>query len=399
MMPDPPAAPPVVGTAPAAPTNVYNIHNVTINTLNVYNAPQAAANPDEVSDAEDDEERRAVIVEQIGKGVKNRKRPLPNESGYSRRQLQKMSVAERTRFDPERGTLVGLCGRCCLDWRPLRETFVPDADSENTIRRAVELEHAVEDYENAYADNDSYRMDEALAVVLKKRTSVCRSCGDAMIKMSPNVLACKLEWEKMKRDACAKHGGCPKPGCAEKGMASWVCMSADHVDPTTKVHSLSHYTWWSCHGGVEAMRNEHEKVQWMCRCCHVLEPTSHQGRTRIGTYPSDKRIREKETYVNAYKLRLGECQYAGCPRVVTAETVRSFDLDHRDPKTKTTEETHPHLISKGNKGGVAGIVQNSKTSLAEVKDALDAELAKCDLLCANCHRCRKTKRRARWDAS
>jgi hypothetical protein len=338
---------------------------------------------------------------QVGKGIKGIKRRRPSECGYTTRQLRRMSVAERTRFDPARDTLVGLCASCPLDWRPLCEAFSPDADSERTMRRAAELDGAVVDYELAHADDDARRMDEALAVVLKKRTSRCRPCTDAMNTLSPNRLACKLEWETMKRDACAKHGGCPKPGCSEKGPASWVCMSADHVDPTTTVHRLSNYSWWTWNGGVEAMRREHEKVQWMCWCCHRLEQTSDSGRTNTGTYPRDERVREKQAYVDAYKLGLGKCQYAGCGRVVTAETVRTFDLDHRDPTTKATHETHPGLIGKRDQGGVSGIVRNGngKTSLAEIKDALDAELAKCDLLCANCHNSRKPAGRARWDAS
>ena len=365
------------------------IQNVTVN-----NAPQAAAPNNEVSSDEEGEAeaRNAVTNNPI-------KRKRTSECGYTYHQLQKMSVAERTKFSRKHGTLVGLCGGCCVDWRPLREAFSPKAYSEQTMRRASQLEGTVEDYELAYADDDALRMEEALAAVLKKRTSLCRPCQDAASTLSPNQLACKLEWERMKRDACAEHGGCPKPDCTEKGTASWVCMSADHVDTTTKVHKLSDYNWWSWNGGVEAMRREHEKVQWMCWCCHQLEPTSKTGRARTATKPSAERVREKEAYVNAHKLKLGRCQYPDCPRVVTAETVRAFDLDHRDPTKQATRATHPELIGKGRAGGVSAIVQNSKTSLAEVKDALDAELAKCDLLCGNCHRCRKRKGRGRWDAS
>jgi hypothetical protein len=241
-------------------------------------------------------------------------------------------------------------------------------------------------------------MAEALDVVHKKRTSQCRTCGDAH-KPSPNTLACKAEWEKMKREACATHGGCPKPGCSEKGMASWVCMSADHLDPETKVRALSDYVWWSWNGGVEAMRREALKVQWMCRCCHMLEPTSKAGRKNSRTRPSCERVREKQAYVNAYKLKVGKCLYEDCDRIVTTANVRSFDLDHKDPKQKATHETHPHLIARGQLGGVGGIVHNTSTSLADVKNELDEELRKCALLCANCHMCRKPKGHARWDES
>ena len=344
-MPDPPPAA-VVGTAPpaAAPNIVYNITATTAN-INIYHAPQAAQN-NEVSDDEGDPEERAAMIAELKRDCKRCKADRTNECGFTTSELRKMSVAQRTAFSKKRGTLVGLCGHCGVDWRPLREAFLPDVDSEITMRRADLLVKAIEDYETAFADDNKSAMREALDVVLAKRTTHCRPCGDAMKKLSPKQLACKDEWEKMKREACAKHGGCPKPGCSEKGMASWICMSADHVDPKTKVHHLSDYYWWSCNGGVEAMREEAEKCQWMCRCCHLLEPTSATGRERSGTRPSYERVRKKEEYVNARKLEIGTCQYDDCGRVVTKETVRSFAFDHNDPKTKATHETHPHLIQE-----------------------------------------------------
>ena len=369
------------------------MNDVNTNTVNIYNAPQAAANPDEVSDVDEDDEERAAHSTSC-------KRKRKSECGYGQKQLLKMSVAQRTKYDAARKQLVGLCFNCGLDWRPIREAFVPRTDSENTERRAGMLFKALDDYGNALANDSDRLMAEALDVVHKKRTSQCRTCQDAANKPSRNQIACKLEWERMKREACATHGGCPKPGCTEKGMASWVCMSADHLDPKTKVYMLSHYAWWaSPTRGVEAMRREALKVQWMCRCCHRLEPTSAAGQIRSGTRPSYERVREKEAYVNEYKLKVGKCLYDGCERLVTAKNVRSFDLDHKDPKQKATHETHPHLIEKGQLGGVGGIVHKTSTSLADVKNELDEELRKCALLCANCHTCRKPKGRARWDAS
>ena len=132
------------------------------------------------------------------------------------------SVAQRTKHDAKHGTVVGLCIDCAVDWRPLREAFVPDVDCENTMRRADVLTKAIKDYETAFADKDEIAMRSALDVVLAKRTSCCRSCQDRVSRRSPKILTCKAEWERMKREACAKHGGCPKPGCTERGMASWI---------------------------------------------------------------------------------------------------------------------------------------------------------------------------------
>lgn len=50
----------------------------------------------------------------------------------------------------------------------------------------------------------------------------------------------------------------------------------------------------------------------------------------------------------------------------------AMDYDHRDPKTK--------------RGSVKDMVKHSPS-------ALMAEIAKCDLVCANCHRVRTARRR------
>ena len=175
-------------------------------------------------------------------------------------------------------------------------------------------------------------------------------------------------------------------------------MSADHVDPSTKVHCLSDYKWWSCNGDVDAMRTEADKCQWTCICCHFLEPTSSTGRQRCSTRPSDD-IREKRVYVDARTVKIGPCQYDDCGRVVTQKAVRTFSFDHIDPSTKATHETHPHLIHKKHQGGVFSIAINRYTSLENIRDELDAEMDKCKLLCENCHKSRKPRKRGRWDAS
>tara|TARA_B100000963_G_C22403469_1_gene569926 strand:- start:205 stop:780 length:576 start_codon:yes stop_codon:yes gene_type:complete len=189
-------------------------------------------------------------------------------------------------------------------------------------------------------------------------------------------------------------------------MASWVCMSADHVDPRTKVYHLGNYKWWSGNGGVEAMRRELDKCQWMCACCHRLEPTSDTGRQRKEKTlqwqrDKDARIKAKEDFVNARKRRVGACEFPGCGRKVEPGIERCFDWDHRDPATKITHASRPDLIPKSQKGGVVGLVHNDAkhVALEFIEPVLEAEMDKCDLLCRNCHGSRKESKRGRWDAS
>ena len=245
-----------------------------------------------------------------------------------------MSVAQRTAFSKKRGTLVGLCGHCGVNWRPLREAFLPDPRFRNNdaARRLARQGHR--GLRAAFADDNQSAMREALDVVLAKRTTLCRPCADVMNKLSPAQLACKERVGAYEARGVRKARQVSQTGVSRKGgwPRGFACRPTTSIQ--TKVHDLSDYMWWACHGGVEAMRKEAEKCQWMCWCCHLLEKTSSAGRERSGKYPSDERIREKEAYVNARKVAIGTCQYDGCARVVTTESVRSFSLDHKDRRRR-----------------------------------------------------------------
>ena len=320
-------------------------------------------------------------------------------------QLQKMSVRERTKLDSD-GELVGLCRQCVLDWRPVRSSFMPDRTSENSTRRAAKLTEALNGIDEPLEEETEADLRRFVDDAIRLRTSQCVDCqARGNRTLSPAVQACKDFWLRAKYDACERLGGCPNPGCPETSMASWVCLSADHVDPSTKMHKLSNYCWWSSHGGVEAMRRELDKCQWMCFCCHILEPTSAAGRQREERTlqwqrDADARHKAKQDFVNARKRRVGGCQYPGCSRKVEPGTERSFDWDHRDPAEKITHASRPDLITKSRKGGVVSLVCNDAkhAALEHIEPVLKAEMDKCDLLCHNCHGSRKPSKRGRWDA-
>jgi hypothetical protein len=69
----------------------------------------------------------------------------------------------------------------------------------------------------------------------------------------------------------------------------------------------------------------------------------------------------RQPIINREKLRRGSCMTCGL--VVTVDNLVAFDFDHRDPATKRRR-------------GVSGASTHY----------IEAEMAKCDLLCANCHR-------------
>lgn len=151
-----------------------------------------------------------------------------------------------------------------------------------------------------------------------------------------------------------------------------------------------------CSGdGVEESKQIHQRI---CHCCHRVEPTSYSG-NRLpdpATIPvvsggnryvgSDNarrnkaiRVYPKQQYVDAAKRRIGKC--AACARPVVRGKEVMHDFNHLDEATK----------SKGGRfgkwGGVAGLVRNpnNAATLDKVKSLLDDEMAKCNLLCRDCH--------------
>ncbi|MBE35410.1 MAG: hypothetical protein CMI16_07630, partial [Opitutaceae bacterium] len=179
-----------------------------------------------------------------------------------------------------------------------------------------------------------------------------------------------------------------------------------------KEHKLSDYMYWQGHGGVEAMRAERDKgMEWKCGFCHFLEPTTTSANKYEdpATMPHGKRrgtkeeiaqyqrrllaliVYPKQQYVDRIKRDVRKC-CAFCARPVLDGEEHAFTFDHLDELTKM--KNNPVTGEKtlaGKNGGVAGLVANhtKAATLDKIRDVLDAEMAKCQLLCHNCNH-RKT---------
>ena len=309
------------------------------------------------------------------------------------------------------GALKGGCYSTCKhQWVDIAR-FAPVDGSANTAGSRIKFFAAIAAYEQAYKDGNKAEAETQRAVVEQLRNAKCETCEASAGKVSPAQQACKDEWERLKRDACARNGGCQNQECPERGEGAWCVLQADHgTNPKQKKANdepvtLSDYVWWSGHGGVAAMREEAKQIhQWVCGFCHALEPTSKQGK-RCGdpaTMPLGKRsgtpeertqydarrqalVRyPKQQYVDEVKRSVGACLH--CRRPVLRGQETAFHWDHRDEATKCFGRLY------GKVGGVAGLVGNcaQAASLDKVQPLLDAEMQpKCDLFCDPCHH-RKT---------
>lgn len=102
--------------------------------------------------------------------------------------------------------------------------------------------------------------------------------------------------------------------------------------------------------------------------------TERYKRSNKGKATTRSRYAEKRLFVTGYKTERG-CAVCGETDPVV------LDLDHIDPATKY----------RGQMGGAWGGLNLANLGWK----ALHAELAKCQVLCANCHR-RKTAREQGW---
>lgn len=325
------------------------------------------------------------------------------------------------------GTLKGGCYHCIRGPFDFSH-FAPDKNSSNTAGKCTKFHALYKKYKVMYDQGNDEECERLRGLLEHLRTADCITCR-ARQKLSPAKLACKKFWNKIRQAMAKKYKGCQNKDCPERGPHVWELIQADH-GKNPKVHALSDYTWWSLkkNGGVEAMIEEAKQIeQWICGCCHAVEPTSSSGNRcpDPDTMPEGKQGRNstkdqvkqyhaqrqavrkwpKQQYVDAQKRLAGCC--AACKRPVVAGKEVQFQWDHIIEATKCKGG----LFRKN--GGVAGLVNNitnaSKLKFdkvgafvcieplydaarrvkgnptGRVKKLLDREMKKCNLLCCNCH--------------
>tara|TARA_B110000046_G_scaffold185157_1_gene225790 strand:+ start:1441 stop:2625 length:1185 start_codon:yes stop_codon:yes gene_type:complete len=378
------------GSASERPATVVN--NITINkTINNYFPPQPGPAPAP-------EAGPVVPPHLFPEGEREVRVPHGNPRyGTYRRVLSTRS-----------GGLFGDCGNCTASGLSI-DRFARDECLNNRRLRAAFLEK-VEEYNEAYESRDLEAAREAREYLVEERTTKCPPCRTTGNTLTGETKACKEFWIATREAMCLAQNGCRHPACVERGELAKYVLEGDHkdpeglIDPANKwVHALSDYMWWSWNGGVAAMRAEVAKLQWPCRFCHFLEKTGNAANRNgdpamlppgkyngteeeIKQYDAKRhatKVYPKQQHVDKEKLRRGCCLQ--CKRTVTKENVFAFHFDHRNELTKMKGGL------AGKSGGVAGLVNNhaNAATLDKIEPILDAEMDKCDVLCANCHH-RKT---------
>jgi len=260
------------------------------------------------------------------------------------------------------------CGKCRLH-KPLAE-FRP-YDCEMNARSVAAFDAAV-----AALDGTPERE----AVVNATRRTECIQCrtvaAKSMRASTTKVGMCREYWRSIAQEPCIDCG-------------STENIEYDHIDPDTKTQDLGSYTWWSNHGGVPAMKLEKTKCVPRCRPCHDVQPTHTKHQRKYATpeeMPTDtyrererKRFRIyrdlKYAHVLQKKAAIGACE--ACARSFDASASHLFHFAHIDASTKRYH--------------VSDLCRDRYCPETRLP-VIDAEIAKCRLLCVGCH---KAETRAR----
>ena len=189
----------------------------------------------------------------------------------------------------------------------------------------------------------------------KKLTSNCLSCRNSLCSVlnseNSKIGQCKKIWNEWKTSHCCENCGTKE------------CIEADHIERDKKIHKCSSAAFWAWNGGPEALKKELLKCRPLCRFCHTLHTSKQQGR--------DDQVWKvkKRNYVNSIKMKIGSCEL--CDRKVENESMCcAFDFDHLDVEKK--------------RASISRMVNAYR--LADFFECIDEEVAKCRLLCANCHK-------------
>jgi hypothetical protein len=207
-------------------------------------------------------------------------------------------------------------------------------------------------------------------------TKLCRDCRAAAKRRNDSTRFRKRDAVRQRMIRERKRHGCTFAGCAETRARA---LDFNHVDPATKVKKISSNSWlWTPNFPAE-LEDELLKCEVLCAVHHRMHtfdearrspsPTALPRksprlcpRARLRSYKKARRDANL-AMIDAFKLRQKACAICALP--VNRGNVRAFDLDHLDPRQKSS-----------------GLNELATCSAERVK----LELQKTRLVCANCHR-------------
>jgi len=216
------------------------------------------------------------------------------------------------------------------------------------------------------------RCDKVLPITLfKQESSVCRTCTYERLRdvrlLSPARYAAYSKKNKNKTLEYIKElKNRPCTDCNKTFVH--VAMDFDHLDRSQKTHAISGL--YARHASKEKIDAEVAKCELVCAVCHRIREFNRQIRPQLP--PATQALqnqREKRAEGLEYITKIKEI--SGCQDCAIKGPGYIYDFDHLPGSTKVTH--------------VGKLINCSKKRI-------DAEIAKCEVVCANCHRIRTHER-------
>ena len=146
-------------------------------------------------------------------------------------------------------------------------------------------------------------------------------------------------------------------------------MDFDHRDPSTKAFNLM--TGRAMLMSQRKLLAEVAKCDIVCACCHRVRTRDANARELRRSTGYSGRLRMSRQWQSDAEL-LDEARRRPCVDCGGSFPPCAMDFDHRDPATKC------HTVTR----------MRGRAKRADIL----AEIAKCDIVCANCHRLRTFNR-------
>lgn len=215
--------------------------------------------------------------------------------------------------------------------------------SERRYKKVKTLSKAMND-----ADDD-YRMCPRCAKIKEREDFMTKTgiygmlCGDCLQQGYDRKERYNAYYAKLKNEM---------GGCIECGENDLRVLDFDHIDPDEKGCGVS-----ECQS-VEALQVEVEKCVLRCAICHIRRSKDQFN------WGNREDSRKRKEFVDRKKVEAAGCEECG---FFEADLLEALHWDHLDRSEKFNN------------------VSEMVATYASLDD-IEAEITKCRLLCANCHR-------------
>lgn len=199
---------------------------------------------------------------------------------------------------------------------------------------------------------------------------VCKSCHNKRgftYKRRPEVIIREKRLQKIyceNKSAALKIIRIASKMCETCGVTDPNVLTLDHLDPAKKKRKKNGLKI----GAIGRLSNSEQIIaEFLCDNTRVLCSRCHHKHTITQRGNNIRPVeKKKRMYIVAKKKEIGKCAHCDFDDM---SSTAAFHFDHLDPETKSY--------------GISEMVRLVKTE--DFKRLVDIEIAKCQLLCANCH--------------